>query len=49
MPFGRPALKESQKQQIRKLYESGERANDIAKEYNIARSTVYKVVNEGAK
>lgn len=43
---GRPPLKESQKQQIRKLYEGGERAKDIAEEYGIARSTVYKVINE---
>jgi DNA invertase Pin-like site-specific DNA recombinase len=43
---GRPPLKEGQKQQIKKLFESGERAADIAKEYGIARSTVYKVMKE---
>ncbi|WP_082231918.1 recombinase family protein [Halobacillus massiliensis] len=41
---GRPPLKATQKQQIQKLYEGGERAKDIAQEYGIARSTVYKVI-----
>lgn len=43
---GRPPLKQQQKQQIRKLYSSGERAKDIATEYGIGRSTVYKVLKE---
>lgn len=46
---GRSALSQSKKHHIITLYDSGERAVDIAKEYGIARSTVYKVVNEGAK
>jgi DNA invertase Pin-like site-specific DNA recombinase len=47
---GRPPLIQSQKNQIIKLFAAGERATDIAKEYGIGRSTVYKVVNEaGAK
>jgi DNA invertase Pin-like site-specific DNA recombinase len=47
---GRPPLTQSQKSQIIKLFEAGEKATDIAKEYGIGRSTVYKVVNEaGAK
>ena len=43
---GRPPLTQNQKTQIIKLFEAGERATDIAKEYGIGRSTVYKVVNE---
>lgn len=43
---GRPALTESKKKQIVKLIQSGERASDIAKEYGIGRSTVYKVLKE---
>lgn len=41
---GRPPLTKSQKNQIIKLFEAGERAADIAKEYGIGRSTIYKVV-----
>lgn len=43
---GRPAVDERTKRQIRAVYESGERAVDIAKEFNIGRSTVYKVLRE---
>lgn len=43
---GRPPLTESKKKQIVKLIQSGERASDIAKEYGIGRSTVYKVLKE---
>lgn len=43
---GRPALKESTKKAIYSLYKDNHSASDIAKEYNIARSTVYKIVNE---
>ncbi|KKI88452.1 resolvase [Bacillus sp. SA1-12] len=43
---GRPPLTEKQKQQIVTLFKGGERAVDIAKEYGIGRSTVYKVLNE---
>ena len=43
---GRPNIKQSVKRQIKALYDSGERAVDIAKEYNIARSTVYKILKE---
>nr|WP_227551737.1 recombinase family protein [Metabacillus sediminilitoris] len=43
---GRPPLTEKQKQQIVTLFKGGERAIDIAKEYGIGRSTVYKVLNE---
>lgn len=43
---GRPAVDERTKRQIRALYECRERAVDIAKEYGIARSTVYKVLKE---
>lgn len=46
---GRPAISQSKKNHIITLYDGGERATDLAKEYGIARSTVYKVVNEGAK
>lgn len=43
---GRPSLKESTKKAIVSLYNADHNASDIAKEYGIARSTVYKVVNE---
>lgn len=41
---GRPAIDSDTKRRIVKLFESGESANDIAKEYAIGRSTVYKVL-----
>lgn len=44
---GRPAIEESKKRQIRKLFESGESAADIAKEFKIGRSTVYKILKSG--
>jgi len=43
---GRPAIDEKTKRQIRKLFEAGESATDIAKEYGIGRSTIYKIMNE---
>lgn len=42
---GRPAIDEKKKKQVRALFEAGESANDIAKEYGIGRATVYKIVN----
>lgn len=45
---GRPALDGKTKKHIKTLYASGESATDIAKEYAIGRSTVYKVLNEEA-
>ena len=46
---GRPPLAQRQKNLIIKLFEAGERDTDIAKEYGIGRSTVYKVVNEAGE
>ena len=43
---GRPAIDADTKRRIIKLFESGESAADIAKEYGIGRSTVYKVLKE---
>lgn len=43
---GRPALDERTKRHIVSLHKSGERAVDIAKEYGVGRSTVYKVLKE---
>jgi len=43
---GRPPLSEKQKRQIKALYQEDEKVTDIAKEYGIGRSTVYKVLNE---
>ena len=43
---GRPAIDEKVKKRVRTLFESGESANDIAKEYGIGRATVYKIINE---
>ncbi|MGE8000265.1 recombinase family protein [Lysinibacillus sp. NPDC093190] len=44
---GRPAIDEKKKKQVRALFEAGESAIDIAKEYGIGRATVYKIINEG--
>lgn len=46
---GRPAIDADTKRRIVKLYESGESAADIAKEYSIGRSTVYKVLKENGQ
>ena len=43
---GRPAIDEKTKKHVRALFESGESANDIAKEYGIGRATVYKIIKE---
>lgn len=43
---GRPVIEDPVKRQVIKLYNSGESATDIAKEYGIGRSTVYKIINE---
>lgn len=44
---GRPAIDTDTKRRIVKLFNSGESASDIAKEYGIGRSTIYKILNEG--
>ena len=46
---GRPAINEKVKKRVRTLFDSGERADDIAKEYGIGRATVYKIINETNK
>lgn len=43
---GRSAIDADTKRRIVKLFESGESAADIAKEYGIGRSTVYKILKE---
>lgn len=43
---GRPNISIVKKKQIVNLYQSGERAVDIAKEFQVGRSTVYKLVRE---
>lgn len=43
---GRPTIPEATKRQVRLLFEAGESAVDIAKEKGIARSTVYKILNQ---
>lgn len=43
---GRPAIDERTKKHVRTLFNSGESATDIAKEYGIGRSTIYKILNE---
>jgi len=42
---GRPAIDDKTKRHIVTLFNSGESAADIAKEFNIGRSTVYKIIN----
>lgn len=41
---GRPAIDEKTKKHVRALFDAGESANDIAKEYGIGRATVYKII-----
>lgn len=43
---GRPTVTNTVKNQVKKLYAAGESASDIAKEYGIGRSTIYKILNE---
>ena len=43
---GRPAIDADTKLRIVKLFESGESAADISKEYGIRRRAVYKVLKE---
>lgn len=43
---GRPSIDNDTKRRIIKLFESGESAADIAKEYGIGRSTVYKILKQ---
>jgi len=43
---GRPAIDTDTKRRIIKLFEAGESATDIAKEYGIGRSTIYKILKE---
>ena len=43
---GRPSIDEKTKKRIKILFDEGESATDIAKEYGIGRSTVYKIINE---
>src|SRR5699024_8373208 len=43
---GRHKINEKTKKQVRILFFQGESATDIAKEYNMGRSTVYKILKE---
>lgn len=43
---GRPSIDSKVKRQIKTLKDSGESATDIAKEYGIGRSTVYKILKD---
>lgn len=43
---GRPTIENKTKSHVRALHAAGESAGDIAKEYGIGRSTVYKILNE---
>jgi len=43
---GRPTIDEKVKKHVRTLFEAGESASDIAKEYGIGRATVYKIIKE---
>lgn len=46
---GRPKIDAKTKQRVITLFEAGESASDIAKEYSIGRATVYKILNEHKK
>lgn len=41
---GRPSIDDKVKKHVRALFEAGESATDIAKEYGIGRATVYKII-----
>ena len=43
---GRPKIDLKTRRQIKILFEQGESAKDIAKEFSIGRSTVYKILEE---
>lgn len=43
---GRPKIEDKTKKHVKTLFKAGERAIDIAKEYDISRATVYNIVNE---
>src|SRR5699024_2127772 len=43
---GRPKIDDKKKRHIISLFNEGHSATDIAKEYSIGRSTVYKILNE---
>lgn len=43
---GRPAIDEKTKKKVKALFEAGESATDIAKEYRIGRATVYKILKK---
>lgn len=43
---GRPKIDNDTKRKVIALFKGGESATDIAKEYGIGRSTIYKIVNE---
>lgn len=42
----RPAIDDKVKKHVKALFEAGESATDIAKEYGIGRATVYKILKE---
>ncbi|MCP3764581.1 recombinase family protein [Domibacillus sp. A3M-37] len=46
---GRPAIDEKTKRHIVTLFQAGESVNDIAKEFSVGRSTVYKILNQSEK
>jgi len=46
---GRPTIDEKVKKRVRILFEAGESASDIAKEYGIGRATVYKIIKESSE
>lgn len=43
---GRPAIDEKTKRRIVTLFQAGESVKDLAKEFGIGRSTVYKILND---
>lgn len=46
---GRPTIDEKVKQRVLTLFEAGESASDVAKEYGIGRATVYKIIKESSE
>ena len=43
---GRPSIDIATRRRRKKLFDNGERASDLAKEYGVGRSTVYKILKD---
>lgn len=46
---GRPPISDRVKRQVKSLFDNGESATEIARQFEIGRSTVYKIINENKR